>query len=207
LPCCERCSTCEIEGENRRGPRPSSPPVLTRHPYAAVTSTASKVTFPAMDPLYADPLNTVNVTVLDRPNARAAGGWLPVCFAAAECFVGLWLARLRIVWTAPLPSMRLVPALYTPLKRSTIWACHWAGSAPRLPLDCQCILSHHSSLRTNVSSSPFLPVLQSTRWACRSPSLCRPSPPPPAACLSSWTLRRSGECCCCLRCSIWALFR
>lgn len=40
----------------------------------AATNTASKVAFPAMDPLYADPLNTVNVTVLDRPNARAAGG-------------------------------------------------------------------------------------------------------------------------------------
>ncbi len=55
---------------------PNLSPVLTHYPHAAVTSTASKVTFPAMDPLYADPLNTVNVTVLDRPNARAAGGWL-----------------------------------------------------------------------------------------------------------------------------------
>lgn len=33
---------------------------------------------------------------------------------------------------------------------------------------------------------------QSTRWACRWPSLCRPSPTPPAASRSGWTLRRSG---------------
>ena len=78
---------------------PNLSPVLTHHPHAAVTSTASKVTFPAMDPLYADPLNTVNVTVLDRPNARAAGGWLPV---ACCCRVspGPAAARVTVCSTA-----------------------------------------------------------------------------------------------------------
>lgn len=70
-PCIQVLPCCAHQPHSLHRTHPPSPPSLTFRP--AVVDRVTGVVIPAIDPNFPDPLNSVNVTVINTPNARSEG--------------------------------------------------------------------------------------------------------------------------------------